>query len=374
MRSKKILFVTGTRADFGKLKSLIRIVEQSVDLEAHLFVTGMHLLETYGLTVLEVERERCASIHTFINQQPGDPMDAALAKTISGLSEYVTQLQPDLIVVHGDRIEALAAAITGALNNTLVAHVEGGEVSGTIDEAIRHAITKFAHLHFVSNEASAKRIRQLGEPSDSIWIIGSPDLDLMTSRELPCIQDVQRYYEIPFTQYGIIMFHPVTTEINDLHKQVKQLMVGVIRSKKSFVVVYPNNDLGSEIIIDQYEQLKNRENFRVFPSLRFEYFLTLMKSSQIVVGNSSAGVREAPFYGIPTVNVGSRQTGRAFSPSIVNVKPISTQITRAILENWEQTYEPVIEFGAGNSSELFLSALRQREFWTKPKQKRFVDL
>jgi len=154
------MFLTGTRADFGKLKSLISILTNSGDFHVSIFVTGMHMLRKYGFTANEVSKAGYKNIYQFINQKPGDSMDVVLAKTITGLSDYVKETQPNMIVVHGDRVEAMAGAIVGSLNNILVSHIEGGEVSGTIDELSRHAVSKWAHLHFVANTEAQLRLIQ----------------------------------------------------------------------------------------------------------------------------------------------------------------------------------------------------------------------
>ena len=153
---KKIVFLTGTRADFGKLKSLMSISQNSKNFEVHLFVTGMHMNTLYGFTVDEIEKAGFKNIYKYINHDSIEYMDRTLSKTIDGFSEYISQINPDLIVVHGDRVEALAGAIVGSLNNILVAHIEGGEVSGTIDELIRHSVTKMSHIHLVANSEAKK--------------------------------------------------------------------------------------------------------------------------------------------------------------------------------------------------------------------------
>lgn len=156
----RVVFLTATRADFGKLKSLIETIDADPHFEAHVFVTGMHMNALYGKTIDEVKRCRYTSLFPYYNNSHNAPMDVALASTIEGFSQYVHDIKPDLIVVHGDRIEPLAGAIVGSLNNILVAHIEGGEVSGTIDESIRHSISKLSHLHFVANEKAALRLKQ----------------------------------------------------------------------------------------------------------------------------------------------------------------------------------------------------------------------
>ena len=342
---KKILFLSGTRADFGKLKSLICQLEDSVDFETYLFVTGMHMLSRYGLTVREVESEGFKNIHKFINQNGKDTMDIVLSKTIQGLSDYVKEYQPDMIIVHGDRVEALSGAIVGSLNNILVGHIEGGEVSGTIDELIRHSITKMSHLHFVSNDQAKKRLIQLGEIESSIFVIGSPDFDIMSSKKLPSVNEVKARYDIDFNDYAVLMYHPVTTEISQLETNIKEVITAVENSRKNFVVIYPNNDHGSEIIIKELERLENNERFRVFPSLRFEYFLVLLKNANFIIGNSSAGVREMPFYGKQTINLGSRQNNRSKAESICNIQEKSNLIEAAINNLHDKSYPSISEYG-----------------------------
>jgi len=166
--NKKIVFLTGTRADFGKIKSLIQILQDTEGFEPHIFITGMHLDKKYGYTYLEIEKSGFENLFSFSNATSEHSMDLTLAKTIQGFSNYTKTIHPDMIIVHGDRVEALAGAIVGSLNNILVAHIEGGEVSGTIDELIRHSVSKLSHLHFVSNELAKKRLIQMGELPDSI--------------------------------------------------------------------------------------------------------------------------------------------------------------------------------------------------------------
>ena len=371
--NKKILFLTGTRADFGKLKSLIVKIEDSKLLDAHLFVTGMHMLKKYGLTAHEVEKCRFSSIYKYINQNSNDTMDLVLAKTIHGLSDFVKELSPDLIVIHGDRVEAMAGAIVGSLNNILVAHVEGGEVSGTIDELIRHSVSKLAHLHFVCNEGARQRLMQLGEHDSNIHVIGSPDLDIMMSSSLPSIEETKQHYDIPYENYGIFMYHPVTTDIENLPEYIRSSVDALIDSGENYVIVYPNKDSGSEIIMNELKRLENDSKFRIFPSIRFECFLVILKHSKFMVGNSSAGVREAPFYGLPSINIGSRQDNRAESKSIINVNDDKDEILKAINTAKSIKFNPTLEFGTGNSHQMFYDIISSDDFWNVSKQKRFVD-
>ncbi|MBG6109799.1 UDP-N-acetylglucosamine 2-epimerase (hydrolyzing) [Flavobacterium sp. CG_9.10] len=371
---KKILFLTGTRADFGKIKSLISILDTHPDFEVFVFVTGMHLLKEYGYTVLEIERCNFKNIHIFENHTHETTMDLTLAKTIEGLSAYCKEINPDLIIVHGDRVETLAGAIVGSLNNILVAHIEGGELSGTVDELIRHSVSKLSHIHFVSNEDAAKRLLQMGEMETSIFNIGSPDIDIMFSDTLPNLAVVKDYYEINFDDFAIVMFHPVTTESTEMQHYAKDFVDSLLQDTHKYVVIYPNNDLGSSCIIKEYQRLQSNPRFRVFPSLRFEYFLTLLKNSQFIIGNSSAGIREAPYYGVPIINIGTRQQNRAVHADIINVDYHQESIIDVLTDiDTHQVHRTDTDYGNGNSAQLFLYSLEKSDIWKLNHQKQFKD-
>lgn len=372
---KKILFLTGTRADFGKIKSLIQILEKHQEFEPLVFVTGMHLQKEYGYTLIEVERCGFSNIHTFENHTHETTMDLTLAKTIEGLSSYVKVSNPDMIVIHGDRVEALAGAIVGSLNNILVAHIEGGEVSGTIDELIRHSTSKMSHIHFVSNSLAKKRLVQMGELKESVFVIGSPDVDIMFSSNLPTLDEAKQYYEIAFDDYAVAMFHPVTTEVKYMQEYAKNFVNALLQDNHNYVVVFPNNDLGSKFILNEYKRLENNSRFRIFPSLRFEYFLTLLKKSQFIIGNSSAGIREAPYYGLPIINIGTRQQNRALHADIINTDYSEKEIVKALkIIDSHQVKVSDSDFGKGNSAELFLKSLLNQDIWALNHQKQFRDI
>ena len=370
---RKVLFLTGTRADFGKVKPLIQALNTDESFDVRIFVTGMHMLSKYGSTWEEVRKSNLGAIYKFINQNNSDSMDLILAKTISGLSDYVKETLPDLIVVHGDRVEAMAGAVVGALNNILVAHVEGGEVSGTIDELMRHAISKMAHLHFVSNEEARKRLIQLGESDSAIHVVGSPDIDVMNSPNLPSLEEVLRYYDITFNDYAILLFHPVTTEYKELKEQIAQIVDIILDSKQNFVVLYPNNDFGSDIILEEYSRLRKCKRIAIFPSMRFEYFLTLLKFSNYIIGNSSTGIREAPHYGVPAINIGTRQHKRVKTTSVVDVPPRRQDVLKAIKVASMSRHAPAPLFGYGGSANAFYQVLADPSTWAIGVQKYFVD-
>lgn len=374
-KTKNILFLTGTRADFGKIKTLIHSVDETDGFDYKIFCTGMHNLKLYGHTAEEIEKAGFKSIHRFINQFVGEPMEMVLANTIAGLSRYVHEDKPDMIVVHGDRVESLAGAIVGVMQNIKVAHIEGGERSGTVDELIRHSISKLAHLHFVANSEAEKRLIQMGEVKNRIYIIGSPDIDVMVSANLPKIEDVKKHYGIEFKNYALAMFHPVTTELESMEENANNFVDALIKSGKQYVVIYPNNDEGTTYILDAYERLKGHKNFAIYPSIRFEKFLTLIKNCDFMIGNSSAGIREVPFYGLPSINIGTRQNNRYFSPSILNCGYSTASILNSINKlNNIPVSKPDLYFGQGNSAQGFIEVIRSKAIWEMNTQKHFCDV
>jgi len=372
--NKRVVFLTGTRADYGKIKSIMNALEKSNSFELLVFVTGMHMHNEFGSTYNEVLKDGYKNVFLFINQRLGTPMDTILANTIGGFSSYVNEFKPDLIVVHGDRVEALAATIVGAMNNILVGHIEGGEVSGTIDESIRHAITKLAHIHFVANEESRRRVAQLGEHDKRIHVIGSPDIDIMLSPDLPTWDETRLRYGIKFDDFGIAMFHPVTTSYGNMSQYSKNFVAALLESGKNFIVIHPNNDMGREFIVEEYEKLMDNEKFQVFYSVRFEHFLTMLKNAEFIIGNSSAGIREASVYGTPAIDIGDRQKNR-YIPScqIVNCAYCLEEIIKSIHNLSGVKSSCTLDFGTGNSTMKFMELIAGDIIWKTPLQKYFID-
>lgn len=374
---RHICFITGTRADFGKLKPLILGAAQLRDIRVTVVATGMHLLKMYGSTVIEVRRlQPQVKVVEFANQNPGDTMDRVLSNTVDGLASFIDHDRPDLLVVHGDRVEALAAAATGALRNVAVAHVEGGELSGTIDGVLRHAISKLSHLHLVANDEAARRVMQLGETPETVFTIGSPDIDVMLSESLPPLEQVCADYEIPFNNYALVIFHGVTTCPPETTGQIASYLVeALLELDLPAVIVYPNNDSGSQEILQAYERLRGIDRFRIFPSLRFEAFLTLLRNATLMVGNSSAGIREAPIYGIPSVNIGSRQRGRHDHQTIVHTGESLDEIRNGVA--CAAAMPPAgmsLHFGHGDTTRRFCDLLVNEPIWGLGEDKVFRDV
>ncbi len=372
---KKIIFTTGTRADYGKIKSILINLQKNKKFEVFLFVTGMHNLKTYGSTYDEIYKDKIKNITRFNNQKKNDGMETMLSKTIDGFKKYVDKIKPDLIIVHGDRVEALACAIVGSLNNIKVGHIEGGEISGTIDEVLRHSISKLCNFHFVTNNLAKKRLIQMGEINSNIFTIGSPDVDLILRKDLPSIEKTKKRYQINFINYAIAIFHPVTNELYNLKKEINVFVDSIIKSKKNFILIYPNNDNGTDVILNKYKKIKSNK-IKIFPSIRFEYYLSLLKNSNFIIGNSSSGIMEAPYYGIPTIDLGNRQLNRVKLDSIINLSLNQKKIIKYInfFSSKKIEYKKTLFFGKGNSSKKFIQILNKKNIWKYENKKQFNEI
>lgn len=372
---KKIIFVTGTRADYGKTKSLIKSLQKNKKFKIYVFVTGMHNLKKFGSTWDALKKDKIKNIFRFKNQKIADSMDIILSKTIVGFSKYVNKINPDLIVIHGDRVETLACATVGSLNNFRTAHIEGGEVSGTVDEILRHSISKLCHIHLVTNLKARTRLIQMGELKENIYVIGSPDIDILLSKTLPSLEKVKKRYNFNFEKYAVAIFHPVTTDLMKTKKNCRIFLNSIKESAMNYILIYPNNDAGSDKIIKEYEKIKNT-NIKLLPSMRFEYYLTTLKNSHFIIGNTSSGIIEAPYYGVPTINLGLRQNNRASLASIVNCKFSKIKISKNIKKFSKKKirFKKNIYFGKGHSFRNFINILLKKKIWETSIQKYFNDI
>lgn len=368
---KKIVFMTGTRADYGKMKSLMNAVQNHDKFDLFVFATGMHLDYNHGFTVEEIIKDGFQQISAVPNSSYNNDMAKRLSSTVDSFSSFVSSTNPDAIIIHGDRLEALAGAIVGSFKNIITIHLEGGEKSGTIDDLIRHSVTKLSHYHFVSSKESEERLVKLGESRKRIKVFGSPDLEIMQSPSLPSLNDAKTHYEIPFKDYGIIMWHPVTTELESIKDQTRELVSSIqMQKEKNFILIHPNNDEGRDLILTELKDLFESPNVIHFPSMRFEFFCVLLKNAEFIIGNSSAGIRESPVFGVPSINVGSRQNGRERSKLVIDCKSKTIDINKGFEKIMRLKRVPDKIFGSElNSTQIFIQTIEDSSFWDLELQK-----
>lgn len=333
---RTILFVTERRADYSRLKPIMRAVQRSKKLRLQIAATGGHLLKDYGETRRIIERDGfkiTATLPMFTTHDSDDgvAMVKGLGRTLIAMGGVFAKLKPDIIFCGFDLDAHLAAAITGLHLNIHVAHLQGGEVSGTIDEMLRHACTKLAHLHFAATAQSVKRIIKLGEDPRYVFKVGSPSLDTIHSISyLPKPAICSRYGLNSAKRLAIFLQHSVTTEVNNVERQIGESLSALKYCRKKFdlevIAIYSNNDAGGKRIVRALE----RSGFIVWSHIPYEDFLRLLKVATVLVGNSSTAIHEAPSYGLPAVNIGSRQQHRERGINIIDVKNQSRAIISGI--------------------------------------------
>ena len=312
--TRRIAYVTGTRADYGLFSEPLKRIREHPELDLALIVTSMHLEPEFGLTVREIEADGMPVVASVRNLSAGDSgadQARSVGQAIVGLTGVLDELRPDLLIVLGDRGEMLAAAIAADHLAIPVAHVHGGELSGTVDELVRHAITKLSHIHFAATEESGERLRRMGEQPAHVHVIGAPGLDYLARFEP--VPDATLAAELSLDMaepFVLFTQHPVTAELADAARQMEVSLDALEKVGVQVVATYPNADAGGRAMIKVLEGKRDKAWLRIVPSLGHRRFASLLKRTAAMVGNSSSGIVEAPFFGVPVVNVGSRQQGR----------------------------------------------------------------
>lgn len=334
---RKIAVLTGTRAEYGLLKPILKQIVRSPRLELHLIVAGMHLSEEFGYTLQEIEKDGFkidAKIDTLNKEgDSGEEMAEYMGRSVIEIAKSLAQIKPDIFLILGDRSEALAGAIAASCMNILVAHVHGGETSGSVDESFRHAITKLAHLHFVATEKSRERILNMGEEPSRIFVVGAPGLDdiFIKSDER---EKIAEKYALNVEEPKILFIqHPVVTEVDEAERQIEETLNAIVELNFRTMVIYPNADAGGRKMIKIIEEYsKNYEFINAFRNIPRNEYLYLMNIVDVMVGNSSSGIIEAPFFKLPVINIGTRQKGRERAENVIDVGHNKEEIKSAILK------------------------------------------
>lgn len=367
--TQKICIVTGTRAEYGLLYNVALQVKNDPELELQLLVTGSHLSPEHGLTVNQIVEDGFEVTKAIDIELSSSKLGVAksLGLATSSFATAFDELKPDIVVLLGDRYEILGVAQAAMILNIPIAHIHGGEVTeGAMDEAIRHSITKMAHIHFTAAEVYRKRVIQLGESPDRVFNVGAPGLDniknlnLMNTDELASSLGISLNNEI-----FAVTFHPVTLENDSGLKELENLL-GVLSTYKATSIIFtmpnadPDNDKISQRINNFVEQHANAHSFASLGQLRY---LSLLNVARVTIGNSSSGIIEAPFLKTPTVNIGSRQKGRLMSASIINCTASTEEISKAINLAISEEFQSKVSttksvYGDGNSSTRITQKLK----------------
>ncbi len=329
---RKILYISGTRADFGLMRSVLDSIKSHPELDLEIIATGIHLMEEFGYTIKEIEYNfKVHKVEATFKEDNKESMTFFIGEFIQKFTKKIKEIQPDIILVLGDRAEMLAATVVGAYLGIPVAHVQGGEVTETIDEASRHAITKLANIHFPATEKSSERILKMGENKDYVFVTGAPGLDPILNKKLMLQEEVFRKYSLDINKPLILVIqHAVSQEINEADYQMKQTMEAIKDKRIQTIITYPNADAGGRRIIKVIEDYRSYPFIYIFRNIDHLDFLSLMKNASLMIGNSSCGIIEAPSFKLPFINLGTRQEGRERANNVIDVDYNKEEIVKAV--------------------------------------------
>lgn len=365
---RKICVITGTRADFGILTPVIKEIEKHSELNLALIATGMHLAEDYGYTITDIRNQGFpieAEVKILESADTGAAMARALGRAVIGFSENFEKIKPDIVLLLGDRGEMLAAAIAASHMNIITAHLHGGEISGTIDDLTRNAITKFSSIHLPATNVSKKNIEAMNEKSERIFVVGAPGLDPIFARDFSSKEEIVKELNInPNNQLLIIIQHPNTFEIEESANQIRETLEAVSECKIQSILIYPNSDAGGRAMINVIKEYEKLPFLKTFKSLPRDQYLGLLAIADTLIGNSSSGIIEASALGIPVVNIGTRQNGREQAESVLNVDYSKEEIKKAIELSLTKEYKDLAvkaksPYGSGNSSKKIVKILSE---------------
>jgi len=368
---KKIInILTATRAEYGLLKPIISKLNSIKEFDVRIVATGAHLSPEFGTTYQEIEKDGFKideKIEILLSSDTPSTISKSMGLAMISFADYFKKLNPDLLIVLGDRYETLAVVIAAMNQRIPIAHLYGGETTeGAIDESIRHAITKFSYLHFTSNDEYRKRVIQLGEHPSRVFNVGAIGIENILKEKLLLKEELESELGIGLSRpYAVVTFHPVTLENNSAEKQIEALLEACREYKNlNFIFTKANADAEGRIInqyIDRYAQCN--DNIFVFTSLGMRRYLSALKYCSMVIGNSSSGLIEAPSFGIPTINIGDRQKGRIQADSVINCEPIKDDITKAINlalseEFVQKAKKTVNPYGNGDTSDKIVEVIK----------------
>ncbi|AZT90576.1 UDP-N-acetylglucosamine 2-epimerase (hydrolyzing) [Caldicellulosiruptor changbaiensis] len=382
MKKRKVLVVTGSRAEYGLLYWTMKEIQNDDFLELQIVVTGSHLVDEFGFTVEQIRNDGFRideEIDMLINSSKKSAVAKSMGIELIQLANAFERLKPDILLILGDRYEIFIAATCAMMMNIPIAHINGGEASeGAIDEQIRHAITKMAHIHFVGAEYYKQRILMLGEEPWRIYNVGQPGIENIRRTKLFSREEICRVLGLDEKKkIFLVTYHPVTLEEEDLEKQIDNLLNALNEFDENIVFTYPNADYGYKKIIEKIHN-NNKHNFYIFKNLGSQLYLSVLKNADIVIGNSSSGIIEAPYFRVPVVNIGNRQKGRFRHMNIIDVNYEKDNIIEGILKGLSLEFKEMIKempfyFGDGNTSIKIKNVLKTIEIDEKLIQKRLCN-
>lgn len=374
---KKVLYITGTRADYGLMHETLELLNADKDIQLEIAVTGMHLMDEFGYSIDEIEKDNF-NLHvvnrTFVKDDEKS-MSEFIGNLIVDLTKLMDELNPDIVLLLGDRGEMLAGAIVASYLQIPVAHIHGGDISSTVDDSARHAITKLSNIHFPATELSASRIKQMGENLDNIFVVGAPGLDsIIKTKGTVDEKYLKEKYNIS-KDFVLVLQHPVSLEVENSANQIEQTLNAVKSTDYQVILVYPNADAGGRAMIDKI----NEYDVDAYKNIPHDDFIGLLSLASALIGNSSSGIIESSSFKLPVINIGTRQSGREKAQNVIDVGYSSKEILNALKYIETDEYQNQLKncknpYGDGKASERICKIIKDIEINNDLLNKRFVEL
>lgn len=381
MKKMRVALVSERRADYSRFKPILSLMRSDDFFDYQLIVTGISLLKEYGEDISIIKRdgfEIASTIPMYKEEAPdtGAEMTRAYSRIMTGLADAFERLKPDLVLTGFDIGANFTAAVVGAHMNIPVAHIQGGEVTGSIDESLRHATSKFTHIHFPATKDAARRLKRMGEDPRFIFVVGCPSIDVLLQAPRMSYDKVINLLGLKsHDPYLLIVQHPVTTEVDQTGWQIHQTLQAVKQIGVQGIILYPNNDAGTRAIVSG---IKN-SSIKYFKSLSPELFSNVLRYCAAFVGNASTAIHETPTFHIPTVNIGTRQQGRERAKNVIDVGYDAGEIKRGIKKAlYDKEFQEIVKkvknpYGKGHSAKRIINVLKTIDLTRVPLQKRFYD-
>ena len=373
---KKVLYITGTRADYGLMHNALELLNNDDDIQLEVAVTGMHLMEEFGYSVNEIKKDNF-NLHiinqTFLKDNK-QSMSEFIGRLIVDLTQLMVKIKPDIVLLLGDRGEMLAGAIAASYLQIPVAHIHGGDVSSTVDDSARHAITKLSNIHFAATRKSALRIKQMGENPENIFVVGAPGLDsIIKVKDNIDEKYLKEKYNI-VKDFVLVLQHPVSLEVESSSNQIKQTLDAVTLTDYQILLIYPNADAGGRAMIDKIKEY----DVDAYKNIPHDDFIGLLGLASALIGNSSSGIIESSSFKLPVINIGTRQAGREKAENVVDVGYDSNEILNALnyiksndyLDKLDNCINP---YGDGKSGENILKILKDLDINVDLLNKKFFE-
>ena len=388
MKTKKIAVVTGSRADYGIIFTLLKLLQNDKDFELQLIVTGMHLLKKFGNTIDQIKNDGfqiAALVKMNITGAEGLDIGKAIGKATIKFTETFDKLKPDLIILQGDRFEMLAAATAALALNIPIAHIHGGEITeGLIDEQIRHSITKMSHLHFCSTELYRRRIIQMGEQPKYVFNVGAPGLDLIKQIRLLSKEELEKNLDFKFTDKTVLLtYHPVSLSREQTIQETEILFKFMQQTNFAWIITYPNADNFNDIVLKkimEFSQTYKNGKIQIIKSLGSQRYFSVLKYVRFVIGNSSSGIIEAAMFKKPVIDIGIRQKGRLKPANIISIENVTiTNLKKALqkissIEFTNKLLKLKNPYGSGDSSKKIINTLKKIDSYDYLLTKKFWDI